>query len=94
MPGIHNEDSQLSRGRPIQIGRHQRFPCFPHRLRDLGVSVSGQVHEDTIVVDPKEIHLPGAARSGTGSRHPFPPKQGVDEARLPDIGATREDHLG
>ena len=71
-----------------------RTPTIPNPGRDLGESISGQIHEDPSVIYIKEVNQLGTAWSGTGSGQTLFPEQTVDQAGFSNIRSSRERDSG
>jgi len=84
-------------GRPSEVRFRQRPELGRGRLTTAGVAIPGQIDEQTRRPvsdrDAVQIDQPRLARSGACPREPLT-HQCVDQARLADVGASDQRHLG
>lgn len=63
---IHHHDRKLQVLILSQEFFNHRSPTDPNTFRGLGISISGQIHEDPSVLDVEKVDDLGSPRAGTG----------------------------
>ena len=93
MPDIDQQKDCLKHGRAVEIAFHQLSPLCLFLLGNLGIAVSGKIHQIHFLIDTVKIdglRLPRRRRDpGIG----LPIHQRIDQGRLPYVGFSRESHL-
>jgi len=89
-----DQDDQPQKARVVlQVGFHERSPLSLYLLRDLGIPVAREVHEEPPVVDPEEVDLSRAAGILGYACQLLPAEQRVDQAGFPDVGSAGDRDL-
>ena len=78
-PGVDDEDDGPEGFSGPQVGFDHFLPRRTHGHRDLGVPVTGQVHQVIAVVNQEKIHRAGLAWSGRNFRHALLSDEGIEQ---------------
>src|SRR4051812_36947464 len=93
MARVHDDHyTDQARGR-LQIGADELTPMSSHRLWHPGVAVAGQVRKTRAFAEAVEVDGLGAAGGLARPRESSASKDGIDGARLADVGAPSKRHL-
>src|SRR5205807_6417578 len=93
-PHVEQDKDQPESIGALEVAAYELAPGTGYVFRNFGVAVTGKVDDVEAVVD--EIELDGLRLSGclADAGHCFPFQNGVDEARLSDVGSTYHPDLG
>jgi hypothetical protein len=91
--GVDQHEGAAERRAAGEIGAKERLPLLDHGLRGLGEAVAGEIDQVVGGAEGEEVDLLGAAGGVRGAGEGLAADEGVDQARLADVGAAGEADL-